>query len=121
MSLKESLSGIRLKKLESCKDSFEELLIAAVDEVFLSLGDSCRQAIYFRLMDSYDIDKQEIPYRIGDFVNAVEQIFGPGAKVIEIRIMQALYGMVQGFRCFPERDELSLKDYIESLRYSLLR
>jgi len=115
-------SKLRLKgrKMESCKGSFEDILMEAVDEGFSSLGGSCKQTIYFRLEDCYKIGKHEIPYRIGDFVDVIEQIFGLGAKVIEVRIMQALHGKVRSFRYFPDQEELSLKDYIESLRHFLL-
>jgi nucleoside-diphosphate-sugar epimerase len=121
MMLKESLSEMSeiqfgKKKSGSRKDNFEKLLTEAVDNAFSSLGDSCKQAIYFHLKDCYNISKQEIPYRIRDFADAIEDIFGVGARLIEIEIMKALYGRVQNFEHFPEQEDLSFANYVETLR-----
>lgn len=121
MTLEKSLiatSNIRFdrKKQKSYTGTFEELLLEAVEEGFSCLGDSCKQAIYFRLMDCYNISKHEIPYKIREFANAIEGIFGPGARFLEIRIMNALYGRVQSFKYFPEQEELSFTNYVEILR-----
>jgi hypothetical protein len=120
MMIEESLgemSEIRLgkKKLGSRKGNFEKLLIEAVDNVFSSLGDSGKQALYFHLKGCYNISKQEIPHRIGDFADALEEIFGPGARLIEIGIMKALYVKVQNFKCLPMEEDLSFTDYVETL------
>lgn len=103
------------KKLEANNGNFGKLLIEAVDTVFSSLGDSCKQALYFHLKDGYSISKQEIPCRIEEFAIAIEKIFGPGAKLIEIEIMRALFAMVQDFKCAPKQEDLSFTDYVETL------
>ncbi len=36
------------------------------------------------------ITKQDIPYRIDDFSDALEQIFGTGARMLELLIMSKL-------------------------------
>ena len=120
MMIEESLgemSEIRFgkKKSGSRKGNFEKLLIEAVDNVFSSLGDSCKQALYFHLKDCYNINKQEIPYRIRDFADAIGEIFGQGARLIEIGIMKALYARVQNFKCFPMEEDLSFANYVETL------
>ena len=111
------MSKIRFgkKKSGSRKGNFEKLLIEAVDKVFSSLGDSCKQALYFHLKDCYNVSKHEIPYRIEDFADALEKIFGLGAKLIEIEIMKALFAMVQDFKCAPKQEDLSFTDYMETL------
>jgi hypothetical protein len=103
------------KQPESNKDNFEKLLIEAVDNVFSSLGDSCKQALYFHLKHGYDITKQEIPQRIEDFADALEEIFGLGAKLIEIEIMRALFTKVQDFSHSPKQEDLSFTKYVETL------
>jgi nucleoside-diphosphate-sugar epimerase len=119
MMIEESLSEmseIRFGKKESAsrKGNFEKLLIEAVDNVFSSLGDSCKQAIYFHLKDCYNVSKHEIPYRIGDFADALEKIFGLGAKLIEIEIMRALFAKVQDFSYSPKQEDLSFTNYVET-------
>ena len=119
MMIEESLSEvieIRLGKKESAsrKGNFEKLLIEAVDNAFSSLGDSCKQAIYFHLKDCYNVSKHEIPYRIEDFADALEKIFGPGAKLIEIEIMRALFTKVQDFSYSPKQEDLSFTNYVKT-------
>jgi nucleoside-diphosphate-sugar epimerase len=111
------MSEIRFGKKQSgsCKDNFEKLLIEAVDTVFSSLGDPCKQAFYFHLKHRYNIIRQEIPQRIEDFADALEEIFGPGAKLIEIEIMRALFTEVQDFSYSPKQEDLSFTKYLETL------
>jgi hypothetical protein len=111
------MSEIRFgtKQSGSRKDNFEKLLIEAVDTVFSSMGDSCKQALYFHLKHCYNIIKQEIPQRIEDFADALEEIFGLGAKLIEIEIMRALFTKVQDFSYSPKQQDLSFTKYLETL------
>ena len=46
--------------------------------------------MYFYLDTKFAISKQDIPKRIDDFSDALEQIFGQGARQIEILIMKYL-------------------------------
>lgn len=110
------ISEIRFGKKKSRlhKGNFEKLLIEAVDNVFSSLGDSCKQAIYFHLKDCYNVSKHEIPYRIEDFANALEKIFGLGAKLIEIEIMRALFAKVRDFSYSPKQEDLSFTNYVKT-------
>ena len=75
--------------------SFFKMLGEAIDEAFSSLGESARDAIYFHLEKSFGIRNSEIPYRIDDFSNALEKIFGPGARHLEIMFMKNLYAKVK--------------------------
>jgi len=91
-------------------------MIEAVDEVFSSIGHSCKQAIYFRLENTFKIKKQEIPLKIEDFANAIEQIFGIGAKFIEMKIIEVLHEKTQDFVYFPEKEDLVFTEYVAGLR-----
>jgi nucleoside-diphosphate-sugar epimerase len=102
------------KEIETQKGTFGKLVTEAVDNVFSSLGDSCKQAIYFHLKDRYNINKHEIPYRIEDFADALEKIFGLGAKLIEIEIMRALFTKVQVFSYSAKQEDLSFTNYVET-------
>lgn len=97
---------------------FEKLLLDAVDEALSSLGDSSKRAVYYHLEKTFDIKKQDIPYKIEEFANAIEKIFGLGTKIIEIQIMKNLYEKVgSAFKYFPERD-LVFTDYVAAARLS---
>jgi len=94
---------------------FQRLLLEAVDEGLSSLGNSPKQAIYFYLEKTFKIKKEDIPNKIDEFANAMEKIFGYGAKHLEIQIMKRLYKKVgQDFEYFPERDDLLFTEYIEA-------
>ena len=91
-------------------------MIEAVDTVFSSLGDQCKQALYFHLKHYYNISKQQIPQKIEDFADAIEEIFGLAAKLIEIEIMRALFTKLQDFSYSPKQEDLSFTKYLETLR-----
>ncbi len=54
------------------------------------LGDSAKHAVYFYLKRTFKIKKQEIPNKVEGFTSAIEEIFGPGAKLLKIEIMKHL-------------------------------
>jgi uncharacterized protein YjbK len=97
--------------------SFEELLLESVDEGLSSLGETCKQAIYFHLEKEFKLNKRDIAFRIKDFAEAIENIFGVGAKVLEIRIMKNLFkNMGYPFLYFPNQEYLEFTKYLESAR-----
>jgi dGTP triphosphohydrolase len=102
------------------ENSFETAILDAVDEGFTPFGHYGKQAIYIHLENTFKIKKQEIPYKIEEFADAIEQIFGTGAKLIEIKILEALYERNQNFVHFPKRGELAFTEYVDDLR-SFLR
>jgi len=103
------------------KRSFEKLLLEAVDEGLSSLGDSAKQAIYFHLEKTFNINKRDIPSKIEEFTDAIEKIFGLGAKPIEVLIMQRLYEKVGGIVEYPKHKDLVFAEYIAAARQSFLR
>jgi hypothetical protein len=70
--------------------NFEKLLLEAIDEGLSSLCSSSKQAIYSLLENMFNISKRNIPYKIEEFADALEKIFGLGAKPIEILIIRRL-------------------------------
>jgi hypothetical protein len=108
---------LREKERESHGCSYEAIIIEAVDEVFSSLGQSCKQALYFQLENTFKIKKQEIPLKIEDFANAIEQIFGIGAKFIEMKIIEVLHEKTRVFIYFPKKKDLMFAEYVASLRH----
>lgn len=87
---KESLRGKRLDKKNCCK-RFEMVLQDSIDEAFASLGEPVKKSLYFHLENDFMIAREDIPCRIEAFSDALERIFGLGAKQLEILIMEKLY------------------------------
>jgi hypothetical protein len=116
--LQEEAKSMRLSILESqCSHDFKELLLEAVDAALSSLGDSSKQAIYFYLEKNFTVKKQDIPNKVKEFANAIEEMFGYGAKILEVEIMKHLYVKIgNGFEYFPEKDILLFVDYIDAAR-----
>ena len=107
---------LRKKKHKPHENSFEAAMIEAVDDSFSPFGHSSKQAIYFQLENAFKIKKQEIPCKIEEFADAIEQIFGAGAKLIEIRIIEALHERIQDFVHFPKKGDLVFTEYVANLR-----
>ena len=98
------------------KSQLDATILEAVDESLAAFGESVKQGVYFYLENKYHIEKQDIPSKIDEFASGIEEVFGIGAKLIEMKIMQTLYAKVNGFLYVPKRDELVFKDYVETVR-----
>jgi hypothetical protein len=97
--------------------SFEEQLLKAIDEAFSSIGEGCRQSIYYHLEKKYKLTKQTIPNQIEKFSEAIERIFDLGAKVLEIRIISNLYRKMEcSFPYLFNKNSLDFVNYVESAR-----
>jgi hypothetical protein len=102
--------------------AFEDLLLDAVNEGLSSLGESGKQAIYAFLTKTYKLDEQDIPHRIEEFKDAIEKIFGLGAKFLEILIMKRVYEKFgQDFIFNQEPEDLIFVEYIEAARKTYLK
>ena len=108
------------KKQKLTKEDFKVAIIETVDESFSSFGNLSKEAIYFHLENAFKIKKQEIPCKIEAFADAIEQIFGVGAKLIEISIIEALHKRIPEFVFFPKKGDVDFKEYVTSLRAFLL-
>ena len=58
--------------------------------LFTLLGEKARTSIYIQLEIHFAIPRKDIPKRVGDFSDALEQIFGLAAPQLEILIMKYL-------------------------------
>jgi hypothetical protein len=97
--------------------NFEEFLLEAIDESFSWLGESEKRIIYFFLEKEYNIDKRDIPSKIDDFKLAIENIFGTGAKLLEIKIMKNLFAkMGYSFPYLHAQEGLEFTKYIDSAK-----
>ena len=75
--------------------AFYDILLEAIDKSFSSLGEPVRTSIYFYLENSMGIKKPEIPFRIIDFQNALEKLFGIGTRHLEILVIKNLHEKIK--------------------------
>ena len=112
----ETTESVPAKKREaSYNEGFEKLILDAIDESLSSLGQSAKQAIYYHLEKSFKIKKAEIPLKIEKFTIAIEEIFGDGAKLLEIQMMKRLHEKAGNtLRYSPMKDKLIFADYMRT-------
>jgi hypothetical protein len=84
--------------------AFYDILLEAIDKSFLSLGEPVRKSIYLYLENSIGLKKFEIPFRIIDFQNALEKLFGVGTRILEILIIKNLREKIK----IKYKDDVSL-------------
>jgi len=106
--------GFNSKNREAENETkFEEVLLEAIDEGLSLLGESSKQAIYFHLEKAFKMNRLDIPYRIEDFTDAIERLFGAGAKILEIHIMRCLFKKAgYNFKHYPKQENLTFIEYI---------
>ena len=92
------------------------LILEAVDDGLLVLGESARHALYYQIEKRFGINREEIPNRIDDFHKALENLFGPPCKILEKIIVKELYTKL-GLQ-FKERKSWTLADYFEEIKKS---
>ena len=103
--------------------SFCDVLLESIDEAFSSLGESAKASIYSYLENEMDIRELEIPFRIDDFQNALERIFGMGARHLEILFIMHLHEKLKTkYKWHMPRwvvPELTFKEYVRLLKTKL--
>jgi hypothetical protein len=102
------------------KRDFEKILLESVDEGLSSLGQSSRRAIYFHLEKSFNVKKQEIPFKIEVFSDAIEKIFGRGANFLEIVIIKRLHKKTGEVFELHESTDLALAEYVTTAKLAFL-
>jgi hypothetical protein len=108
------------EKQKPTEEKFNAAIIEAVEESLSLLSIPVKDSAYLHLEKTFKIKKQEIPSRIEDFTDAIEQMFGVGAKLIQIRIIEGLHKRIHGFMFFPKMGDVDFKEYVVSLRAFLL-
>jgi len=119
----EEKTDFKREELSECvrirdKRNFEKFLFEAVDEGLSSLGESAKQAVYYYLEKVFNLNKQEIPYRVKDFEIAIEKIFGLGANFLETLILNQLYKKVGGNFKLPASKDLNFAEFVERAQLS---
>jgi rRNA pseudouridine-1189 N-methylase Emg1 (Nep1/Mra1 family) len=115
------LLQLRRENQKTSENRFEAILMDAIDESLGLLNNFNKLEVYQHLENTFKIKKQEIPYKTEEFADAMEKIFGRGAKLIEIRIIEAIHKRVPEFRFTPKRAVVIFKEYVASLREFLFQ
>jgi hypothetical protein len=63
-------------------ESFQKIVLEAVDETLSLFGEKAKKSICSKLKEDFGITKQDIPIEVEKFTAALEEIVGPGAKLI---------------------------------------
>ena len=99
-------------------DDFEEILLEAIDEGLSLIGESAKKVVYAYLEKMFKMSKEDIPYRIEDYTRAIEEIFGTGAKIIQIKTMRSLYKKVAyPIKQYPEEKSLTFTEYVATMKH----
>src|SRR4030042_3754798 len=105
--------------------NFDQILLDAIDEALSSLGENVKRTVYFQLEALFKIGKQDIPIRLSDFSNALEQLFGLGATHLELLFMKNLHDKIGVTFKWPEYEwplqnwilhKLTFKEYVRLVR-----
>jgi len=87
-----------------------EVLLQAVDEGLSVPGEIVRVAIYQRIERSYRLRREEIPEKLEIFHQALQDLLGGSAKVMEKLIAKNLYRRL-GLN-FTEHANWNIVDYV---------
>ncbi len=90
------------------------MLTKTIDEVFSSLG--CKQEVYRQLEAKYGISRQAVAENTKAFTDALGDMFGETAHILEIKIMGLLHSEASGFKYYPCKEELCFSGYLENLK-----
>ncbi len=71
-------------------DSFEAMLLSAIDGGLMDLGESTKALLYTYLAAALSLKRDQIPKRLEDFDVAIEDIFKLGRKVIDGLVLKTL-------------------------------
>lgn len=104
---------------EPLKINFERAVTESIDEVFSTLGENVKQAVYSYLENKYGIRKEQIPSMIEGFTDAIESIFGDATKLVELKIIEKLKGKVKGFAYKSKTKEIFFAEYLTALQKHL--
>jgi hypothetical protein len=90
---------------------FSDVLLQAVDQALLVPGEMVRAAIYERIERSFQVKREEIPEKLPLFQDALRELLGTAAKVMEKLIAKNLYSRL-GID-FTDHAHWTLLEYVE--------
>lgn len=103
------------KRKTSPQEKNDATLLEAIDAALAPLGKNITQTIYTCMEKTFKIKKQEILHKHKEFTEALEQMLGEGAKLIEIKIIEELHKRIKDFMHCPKKGKLEFTDYLTDL------
>jgi hypothetical protein len=108
----------------SGKTTFDEAIEESIEAALSLLGNVSKEKVYRHLECTYDLKKENIPRRIGEFAHAFEETFGSVAKLLEIKIIEQLHSKYKNFSYSPMNEDIdfiefinNFQQYLENLNY----
>jgi hypothetical protein len=110
---------------QSQHENFDQLLLDAIEEGLSGLGGAGKASVYIHLEGLFNIRKQEIPSKLSAFSNALERIFGLGARHLEILFMKNLHAKLEVTLKWPAYEwplskwivpEMTFQEYVRLMR-----
>jgi len=100
---------------------FDAILVNAIDEALSAYGEKSKLNFYVYLEKASNLPKGEIPKRIDEFSDAIEDLFGLGSRFLEILIMKNLYSKIASVWEQKESTpwvlpDITFKEYVNSVR-----
>jgi hypothetical protein len=98
------------------------LLIEAIDEVLCSFGEPVKNAVYIQLENNLSITKNNLLEKIGEFSSFLYRLFGPQAKLVEVKCMRTFYSKIRNEPNIRSRTltldckDISLLSYVNKFR-----
>jgi hypothetical protein len=103
-------------QLELQANRFSEVFLESINQTFSKLGTKIKPLLYSILKTHYKLDQNNLPNRTADFVNAIEQIFGASAALVEVEIMKNIGQEVPLFKYSIKNGDLDLLNYLRALK-----
>ncbi|MDJ0269414.1 MAG: NitrOD5 domain-containing protein [Aigarchaeota archaeon] len=66
------------------------VVLNIIDEALEPLGETSKRVIFWHLANRYNVSRRDIPYKPEEFLAALREMFGAGAKILEQRMINAL-------------------------------
>lgn len=104
-----------MKKKVTSNEDADTIILETVDKELSLLGESLKAEVYFHLLRDFGINRNEIPSNLAKFSNALEKIFGEGAKLLEINFMKELHQKIKSEQNWAEWivPDLTLDAYVK--------
>ena len=87
------------------QQNFEDKILGCVDRGMATLGESAAKAILWHIERNSRLKRKEIPTKPKQFINALKEMLGPGASVVErliVRELHSAFGIAGSLESFAE-------------------
>lgn len=78
------------KSKETALKQFDKFLVESIDEALSLLGVTVKNEFYLRLEVNFNMEKNDIPQRLEEFMVILHRIFNLGASRLEVKFLRNL-------------------------------